>query len=122
MTTPPTAPDASEAARIGNIPTDSPAEHTGLHRDRTMSGTSSTTSWSNFDNMRPHPPSPRTQRHPSLSQAAVQELINHPPTTKAQDPRFKGRDWRRIKIGELVSRDDVRFVEKNMTIEDATKV
>jgi hypothetical protein len=72
--------------------------------------------------MRPHPPSPRSQRHPSLSQAALQELLNNPPTPKKEDLRFKGRDWRQIKVGELVSSNDVRFVQLDTTVEDATKV
>src|SRR5271170_4470929 len=65
------------------------------------------------ENMRSHPPSPRSQRHPSFTQAAVQELINHPPTTKPGNPKFVGRDWRQIRVGELVSNDDVRFVESS---------
>lgn len=73
------------------------------------------------ENMRAHPPSPR-QRHPSFTQAAVQELLNHPPATKTGDRRFIGRDWRQIHIGELVNNDDVRFVETTNSVEEATKV
>jgi hypothetical protein len=74
------------------------------------------------ENMRPAPPSPRTPRHPSFTQAAVQELINHPQITRPGSTKFAGRDWRQIKIGELVSKDDVRFVESDTGIEEATKV
>jgi CBS domain-containing protein len=74
------------------------------------------------ENLRSHPPSPRSQRHPSFTQAAVQELLNHPPPTKPADPRFVGRDWRHIQVAELVSKDDVRFVESRTGVEEATKV
>ena len=66
--------------------------------------------------------SPRSQRHPSLTQSAVQELINHPPASKTGDPRFAGRDWRQIHVGELVQESDVRFVELDTGVEQATKV
>ncbi|KAH6603379.1 hypothetical protein Trco_008154 [Trichoderma cornu-damae] len=53
------------------------------------------------------PPSPR-HRHPSLTQAAIQDLLNHPPSTgRHQNPKFVGREWRDITIGELVSLDDM---------------
>ena len=66
--------------------------------------------------------SPRSQRHPSFTQAAVQELLNHPPSTKSGDPRFVGRDWRQIHVGELVHKSDVRWVELDDSVEKATKV
>ena len=65
--------------------------------------------------------SPRTQRHPSLSQAAVQDLI-HQPLSKGGDPRFAGRDWRQVRIGELVQTSDVKWVELDSGVEEATKV
>lgn len=74
------------------------------------------------ENLRSHPPSPRSQRHPSFTQAAVQELLNHPPATKPGNPKFAGRDWRQIRVGELVTKDDVRFVESSTGVEEATKV
>lgn len=74
------------------------------------------------ENLRSHPPSPRSARHPSFPQAAVQELLNHPPSTKAGNPKFAGRDWRQIRVGELVSKDNVRFVELETGVEEATKV
>ena len=75
------------------------------------------------DNLRPHPPpSPRNQRHPSLSQAAVQELLNNPTPLNKPDVRFRGRDWRSIEIGELVSTEDVRFVQTDTSVEEATNV
>ncbi|KAG9244888.1 hypothetical protein BJ878DRAFT_479745 [Calycina marina] len=65
--------------------------------------------------------SPRV-RHPSLGQASVQELINHPPTPKTTDPRFVGRDWMSILVGELVLKIDVRWAELDTPIEPATKL
>ena len=38
------------------------------------------------------------------------------------DPAFSGRDWRQISIGELVSSNDLRFVEVDTGIEEATNV
>lgn len=67
------------------------------------------------------PSSPR-HRPPSLTQAAVQELMNHPPTKKQSDPKFAGRDWRDITVGELVSPEDVCWVELDDSVEEATKV
>ena len=66
--------------------------------------------------------SPRSQRHPSFTQAAVQELLNHPPAARTGDPRFVGRDWRQIHIGELVQESDVRWAELDTGVEQATNV
>lgn len=71
------------------------------------------------DNMR-H--SPRSQRHPSFPQSAVQELLNHPPVAKTVDPRFAGRDWRQIRVGELVNKEEVRWAQLDTGVEQATKV
>jgi hypothetical protein len=65
--------------------------------------------------------SPRAQRHPSLSHAAVQELI-HQPAAKTGDPRFAGRDWKQIRLGELVQPSDVKWVELDAAVEEASKV
>jgi hypothetical protein len=66
--------------------------------------------------------SPRTQRHPSFSQASVQELLSHPPGQSTSDPRFVGRDWREIRVGELVEKEEVRWAELGVGVEEATKV
>lgn len=67
--------------------------------------------------------SPRSQRHPSFTQAAVQELLNHPPApSKGSDPRFAGRDWRQIRVGELIDNTEVRWAELDTGVEQATKV
>ncbi|KAF7943357.1 hypothetical protein EAE96_011284 [Botrytis aclada] len=70
------------------------------------------------DNLRQ---SPRAQRHPSFTQAAVQELLNHPPAQKGGDPRFAGRDWRQIHVGELVQESDIHWCELDTDVEHATK-
>jgi len=51
----------------------------------------------------------------------VQELLNHHPS-RAGDPRFVGRDWRNIRVGELVGLADVRWAELDTPVEVATKV
>lgn len=66
--------------------------------------------------------SPRSQRHPSFTQAAVQELLNHPPAPHTGDPRFAGRDWRQIRVGELIEHGAVRWVELGTGVEEATKL
>lgn len=50
------------------------------------------------------------------------ELLNHPSNSKSTNPQFAGRDWKQIHVGDLVSRDDVRIVDSDMLVEDATKV
>ncbi|THX27008.1 hypothetical protein D6C84_08972 [Aureobasidium pullulans] len=69
------------------------------------------------------PNSPR-QRNPSLSQQAIQDLINNPPVGRKDDalPKFAGRDWRSIALEEILVPDEVRFVEVDSTIEAATKL
>ncbi|KAI1340685.1 sds23/moc1 [Xylariaceae sp. FL0016] len=72
------------------------------------------------ENLRGLPPSPRAQRHPSFTQAAIQDLLNHPPASRPQNPRFAGRDWGDVAIGELISREDVKWVDMDTSVEDAT--
>ncbi|PGH13999.1 hypothetical protein AJ79_03268 [Helicocarpus griseus UAMH5409] len=73
------------------------------------------------DSLRAAPASPRNRRQPSLTQFAVQSLIDNPPAGNA-DPAFSGRDWTQISIGELVSPNDLRFVEADTSIEEATNL
>lgn len=73
------------------------------------------------EHMRGGPGSPRASRQPSLTQQAFQDLINNPPT-KAGDPRFHGRDWKTIRLGEIVDASLVRFAEYDTSVEDATSV
>ncbi|OOF90048.1 hypothetical protein ASPCADRAFT_212255 [Aspergillus carbonarius ITEM 5010] len=74
------------------------------------------------DSLRAAPGSPRARRQPSLTQAAIQSLIDNPPAPSNANPAFVGRDWREISIGELVSPDDLKFVEVDTGIEEATNV
>ena len=70
------------------------------------------------ENMR----SPRSQRHPSFTQSALQELLNHPPAHRSGDARFFGRDWRHIRVGELVDQAEVRWAKLEDGVEATTKV
>lgn len=74
------------------------------------------------ESLRGMPPSPRQNRHLSLSQAQIQELLNNPPTSGHADPKFVGRDWQHISVGELCDEEDLRFVELDTGVEDATNV
>ncbi|KAL8794006.1 MAG: hypothetical protein Q9195_003412 [Heterodermia aff. obscurata] len=73
------------------------------------------------EQMRGLPPSPRANRHLSLSQAQIQDLLNNPPTAGTADPAFAGRDWQHISVGELVNQD-VTFVELDTGVEAATNL
>ncbi|PHH74664.1 hypothetical protein CDD82_4827 [Ophiocordyceps australis] len=86
-----------------------------------MSSTARTAHRQTFaDNLRNVPPSPR-HRHPSLTQAAVQELLNHPPSgNRHVNSRFAGREWRDVTIGELVSPRDVKWIDMDSSVEEAT--
>ncbi|KAI1483778.1 hypothetical protein F4774DRAFT_366467 [Daldinia eschscholtzii] len=99
-----------------------PPQRTGssssLHKSGHVLGHSHRSSLA--ENLRGLPPSPRNQRHPSFTQAALQELLNHPPAPRQHNPRFAGRDWRDVAIGELVSKDDVSWVEMDTSVQDAT--
>ena len=74
------------------------------------------------DQMRGLPPSPRSNRHLSLSQAQIQDLVNNPPTAGSADPAFAGRDWQHITVEELVNPEDLNFVELDTGVEAATNV
>ena len=87
-----------------------------------LSNTASPHRQSFSESLRGHPPSPRSQRHPSLTQAGVQELVNNPPVRVPADPAFVGRDWHTIQVGELVNAADLRFVELETGVEAATNV
>jgi len=99
-----------------------PSSHSPSLRLGHMSKSASPHRQSFSESLRGVPPSPRSQRHPSLSQAGVQELLNNPPVTAPADPAFVGRDWRAIQVGELVDAADLRFVELDTGVEAATNV
>ena len=62
------------------------------------------------------------ERTQSLSQAQIQELIDNPPTAGSADPKFAGRDWQHISVGELCEEGNLRWVELETGVEDATNV
>lgn len=68
------------------------------------------------------PGSPRSRRQPSITNAGVLSLIDNPPVPNNPNTSFTGRDWRHISIGELVSPEDLKFVEVDTGIEEATDV
>ncbi|WQF85166.1 Putative CBS domain-containing protein [Colletotrichum destructivum] len=73
------------------------------------------------ENLRNAPGSPRAQRHPSFTQSAVQELLNHPPAaSKHANPRFAGRDWRDVSVNELVAQDDFKWATLDTSVEEAS--
>ncbi|EJT75251.1 SDS23 [Gaeumannomyces tritici R3-111a-1] len=74
------------------------------------------------ENLRNPPPSPRSHRHLSFTQSALQELLSHPPSSQAPNPQFAGRDWRDVAVGELVSQDEVKWVDMDTSVEEATMV
>ncbi|KAK4612665.1 hypothetical protein CLAFUR0_13137 [Fulvia fulva] len=75
-------------------------------------------------NSRGYPSSPRAQRQHSFSGSALTELLMHPSnkTNGASDPKFKGRDWRKIQVDEIIDPAETRFVELDTSIEDTTKL
>lgn len=75
-----------------------------------------------FSELRGVPSSPRTQRQPSLSHAALQDLLNYPPLSHRGQNAFAGRDWKKVRVGEIVDSAEVRFAELDTSVEDATKV
>jgi hypothetical protein len=54
-----------------------------------------------------------------MSQQALQDLLNNPPT-KGGDTNFTGRSWKSITVGEIVDKDQVQFVQYDTTVEEAT--
>jgi len=69
-----------------------------------------------------YPPSPRSTRQPSISSIAVQDLIDNPPHRTTPDSRFANRDWRTIHVAELSSPDDLKFIDIDASVEEATNV
>ncbi|KAJ9621024.1 cell separation during budding [Taxawa tesnikishii (nom. ined.)] len=62
---------------------------------------------------------------PSISHRSsfADNLRGIPPSPRAQqDAKFMGRDWRTITVGEIIAAEEVRFVEVDTSVEDATKL
>lgn len=70
----------------------------------------------------PHPPSPRSpSRHPSVSQHSMADILSSPPQPK-QEGGAVLRDWRSVKVGELLSQKELRFVDLETPVESACQV
>ncbi|ROT37896.1 sds23/moc1 [Sodiomyces alkalinus F11] len=115
---------SNTAARPGSSSVSPPAppQRTSSQSSLTKSSSHISTHRHSFaENLRNAPGSPRSQRHPSFAQTAVQELLNNPPPAhKHSNPRFAGRDWRDISVNELVSHEDVRWANLDTSVEDAS--
>lgn len=93
-------------------------------KDSSLAPSPSVSHRSSFtENFRNYPPSPRTQRNHSFSGQALTELLMNPPVKgNGVDARFRGRDWRGIKVDEIIDPAETRFVELDASIEDTTKL
>lgn len=70
--------------------------------------------------LRGHPaPSPRSSRHPSMSQQSVADLIASPPLKGDALPH---RDWRHVRVSELLESTELRFVQLDTPVEVACQV
>ncbi|KAK0750461.1 hypothetical protein B0T18DRAFT_345920 [Schizothecium vesticola] len=102
-----TPPVAAIATPPANPPSSKPG-HVHTHRQ------------SFAENQRHPPPSPRA-RHPSFTQQAIQDLLISPPSNRHANPRYAGRDWRDIALGEL-SPDEAKWADLDTSVEEATMV
>ncbi|KAK1245647.1 hypothetical protein MKX07_004716 [Trichoderma sp. CBMAI-0711] len=108
--------EADKSAKLSE-PKASPSPH----RSPSSSSISKASHRQSFtENLRNPPASPR-HRHPSLTHAAIQDLLIHPASTsRHQNSKFVGREWGDITIGELTSSDDVRWIDIGSSVEEAT--
>ncbi|KAI1435882.1 hypothetical protein GGR50DRAFT_279551 [Xylaria sp. CBS 124048] len=115
----PKEPTGSESSSSsGPTPPRRTPSSSSLHKSSISSSHGHRSSFA--ENLRGLPSSPRSQRHLSFTQSAVQDLIKYPPPSRQHNPRFAGRDWRDIAIGELISENDVRWVNMDTSVEDAS--
>ena len=110
----------SSSSQAGPAPQRTPSQNMRLGAPSQSPGHNHRLSFT--ESLRGMPPSPRANRHTSMSQGDIQAFLNNPPTAGSPDPRFVGRDWQNIAVGELVDPQDLRFVELDTGIEDATNV
>lgn len=103
-----TPPVAAIATPPANTPPNKPG-HVHAHRQ------------SFAENQRHPPPSPRAQRHLSFTQQAIQDLLINPPSNHHANPRYAGRDWRDIALGELAPYE-AKWADLDTTVEEATMV
>ena len=122
---PATASGASPSASTSSLGT--PAAPPAMERNSSQSSTHKPSHiaahrQSFAENQRYPPPSPRDRRHHSFTQAALLELMNHPTSNRHPNPRYAGRDWRDIGVGELAAPEDVRWAELDLSVQEATMV
>lgn len=67
-------------------------------------------------------PALNSQRHGSLNQQALQELLTNAPPMDKAETRFANRDWKHIQVKEVVDADEVHFAEIDTSVEEATNV
>ncbi|KAK5210399.1 cell separation during budding [Exophiala xenobiotica] len=117
---PAASPPSSAVSPRSSMDTASPNNRTTSLRIPPSMSSAAAQHRQSFNELRGHPPSPRSSRQPSMSSLAVQDLIDNPPATQP-DPRFAGREWTTIKVNELVNADGLRFVDIDTGVEAATK-
>jgi len=109
LSSPRSSVDASRSPRLSQ---------SGLHIQNPSSAAQHRQS---FGDLR-YPPSPRSGRQSSISSIAVQDLIDNPPHRTTPDSKFANRDWRTIRIAELSSPGDLKFIDIDANVEEATNV
>ncbi|KAH0542395.1 hypothetical protein FGG08_003240 [Glutinoglossum americanum] len=71
----------------------------------------------------PPPPSPRAARHPSFPQSAIDVMLTSATISRpGESKKYSGRDWKSIKVCELVNAEKVQFVELDTPVETATQI
>lgn len=97
------------------------AKTTSATRTNASPGSHHRQSWSQDLRM---PASPSQRRPSSISQppTAFQELWNNPPIAHKGENRFENRDWKTVRVGEIVDQTEVHFAEPETSVEDATNV
>ena len=113
-------PGSSSSASNSSLAAGAPLERSSSQSSSHKPSHIATHRQSFVENQR-YPPSPRAHRHPSFTQQAIQELLITPPANRHANPRFAGRDWRDISLGEL-SPDEARWADWETSVEDATRV
>ncbi|KAI9860184.1 MAG: cell separation during budding [Trichoglossum hirsutum] len=104
------------------LPPPPPSKARSLRIHSTSSGSSS-----NYrdlrENIRVVPPSPRAARHSSLPQSAIDMMFTNVPISRpGESKKFSGRDWKSIKVCELVDEENVCFVGLDTPVETTTQM
>ncbi|KAB8532557.1 hypothetical protein FH972_025502 [Carpinus fangiana] len=72
--------------------------------------------------LRGPPPSPRSQRHSSLGQPGIYNLLNNPPHAHESANAFAGRDWKKISVFEIVDPAQLHWAQTDTSVEEATNL